>query len=54
VITWPTGTGARGALDPRVGAAVVDVLVHVVVLNLLIEYRRRGVDTHPPAAAAAS
>ena len=26
------------ALDPRVGAAVVDVFVYVVVLNLFIEY----------------
>lgn len=29
--------GAR-ALDPRVGAAAVDVLVYVVVLNLFVEY----------------
>ena len=44
--------GAAGRLQPRVAAAVVDVFVYVVVLNLFVEYLPPGNqrDIHPLAA----
>ena len=33
-----TGRGARAAVEPHLAAAVVDVFVYVVVLNLFVEY----------------